>query len=264
MRQGPRCANPWLAPPAGGRVTSGGWCSAPTVREPSTAVGSPPTTVCLFLRLGLRLCLCLRLRLCCCLGLCVCISVCLCLCVCVCIDLCLCLCFCLGPGRVGTSQSVPRSGHNSPPPSHSPFEKRRGPRVTCGKGVEGGAVRATPHTARSPCHQPQSRSRPLVRPILVNFGPPSQPLWADFRQYWPFLGRQDARFRSNLERQLGSSWLTQGGKHGQFRSNWRRSVGQFWLISGHTLLISPLKIMSPSKVISRYRAPRKLWMRDLL
>ena len=58
------------------------------------------------------------------------------------------------------------------------------------------------------------------------------PMTAHFCHFWPFSGRQDARFRSNLERQLDPSLLTQERKTSPFWSNWRRPEGQLRLISG--------------------------------
>ena len=56
-------------------------------------------------------------------------------------------------------------------------------------------------------------------PVLVNFGPLSQPLWAPrrliFAKFAHFWGGQDARFWSNLESKPRPSWLTQAGKNGQ-------------------------------------------------
>ena len=69
-------------------------------------------------------------------------------------------------------------------------------------------------------------------PILVHFGPHGQPLWAQgrpiFANFWPFFGRQDARFQSNLERQLDPSWLTRERQ----LVNFDRIGGRRWAIFG--------------------------------
>ena len=79
---------------------------------------------------------------------------------------------------------------------------------------------------------------------------------ADCRIFWPFLGPQDARFRSKLEGYLGPSWLTQERKNGQLGSNWRRLVGQFWFISGRRVSHFRPRDGRFSPILAIFRAPR--------
>ena len=64
-------------------------------------------------------------------------------------------------------------------------------------------------------------------PILVNFGPPSRPVWApgtaNFRRFWPFVGRRDARLWSILDRRLGVHLISHRQSKGKRPKDARRT-----------------------------------------
>ena len=144
-------------------------------------------------------------------------------------------------GEASRHHNVPRTkglkGLQQPHVLRSPPPPPRAPNVPplCpvgGRAIAFDAPLPAPATARPPslCSREMTECFPPF--VFFNEGahmlPPvcCGPGTADFRRFWPFLGRRDARFWSNLGRRLGPFWSTQGRQNGQFWSNWGRPGGQ--------------------------------------
>ena len=81
------------------------------------------------------------------------------------------------------------------------------------------------------------------------------------RRFSPILaifGAQDTRSRSNEERQLSPSWLTQERKNVQFWANRRQLVGQFWFISSRRVSHFGPRQRRFSAILLIFGAPRCL------